>query len=130
MEKNLKELSKSKYKNYEPLAPEGKLEKLFYSLFIKNSFFKSFWSGVITTAVIMFFFMRADLRPYNIYPVALWFGLIFVKTLIVSIYWKLKGRKLDRELLKIEGELKDISKELEERQKVFEKIKKEMLEEK
>jgi len=52
-----------------------------------------------------------------------------LKTMTTAVYWRLKGRKLDRELLKIEGELKDISQELEDRQKTFEKIKKELLEE-
>jgi len=112
---------------YEPLHPEGKIEKFFYDHFIRRSPRKASLNLALLAALIVFFFTGEEYAPWNEYSLYIWLGLTILIGIIKLIYWSFKIKKIDQEMYKVESELAEIKKELKERQEAFNEIKKEML---
>lgn len=121
------QLSKSSFGAYEPLYPETKLDQFMYRFFVKKRPLRASINLIILTGLIVFSFLGVDFAPWNRYLLFIWIGLLMLINFIGLVYWRKRVKKLDQEIVKIERELLEIKKELTDRQKVFNEIKKEML---
>ncbi|GBR77518.1 hypothetical protein RDn1_177 [Candidatus Termititenax dinenymphae] len=119
--KELEAKSKSQFGKYVPEKPTRLMAFLGKYIFTKNTPRKSFASGMISAGVLVYWFFSK-----NLIPLVVWLVLDFLLTLGARMYWKAEGKRLDREMARLNSEIQQIHEEIDERKKYFENIREEL----
>ena len=119
--KELEEKSKTKFGKYVPEKPTRLMAFLGKYVFRPRTPMNSFIGGAISAGTLIYFFMTR-----NIIPLFAWLIFDISLTLAARFYWRAEGKRLDREIARINSEIHQIHEEVNERKKYFEKIKEEL----
>jgi len=119
--KELEEKAQSKFGKYVPEKPTPFMAFLGKYVFRARTPFNSFLGGAISAGTLVYWALTK-----NIIPLLLWLAFDIVMTVGAQLYWRAEGKRLDREIARLNSEIHQIHEEVDERKKYFEKIKEEL----
>jgi len=123
--KELAEKAKSKFGKFIP-TPQTPVMALLGKIFSKNPPIKPYVNGLITAAVLMYWWFQRGNTRWAIVPLVVWVILSFLLTILGLIYWSAEKARLDQDVKRIESEIQQIGTEIAERKQYFEKIREEI----
>ncbi|MDR2431236.1 MAG: hypothetical protein LBD99_03165 [Candidatus Margulisbacteria bacterium] len=124
-QKELQEKAKSKFGKFEPAPPKPFIAFL-GRFFSKNSPRKSYINGLISAAVLLYWWFERDNSRFATVPLIIWVAFSALATVLGLIYWSAEKARLDLDIKRIESEIQQIGAEVSERKQYFERIRDEI----
>ena len=119
--KELEEKAQSKFGKYTPEKPTPFMAFLGKYIFRSKTPLNSFTGGAISAGTLVYWVITK-----NIIPLLAWLAFDITYTMGAQFYWRAEGKRLDREITRLNSEIQQIHEEVDERKKYFEKIKEEL----